>query len=649
MGQKQDLQKIIQDLETKKFRDGEAKGLMSAIQEEQTKALTPVFQRLAEDITASMAANWEKAIKAIEIKVPEMKSTPVDVKLPEMKFADFPAWPKFPEIKMPEIKIPDIHVPEIKMPDFMTIEGEVGLKGVSKKSPLPVMLMGPDGKPFTMNIPVMGGTGGGKGDFFTILGIQNTVGVVTINPDGNPTYATASGSGGGSTQAIDSSGNVYNQANPMPVTVVSGSAATTGSALVDSSGVQYTGSNPLPVTLVAGASTSTKAQIGNSDGDYSAANPLPVTTVVALDNGDSATAQRVVIAGNSSASVAATQVGTWNIATITTITNSIGANIVDSSGVAYTTSNPFPVTNTDLPKGNGDSATASRVVMAGDSSASVAASQVGTWNIATVTTITNTVGANLMDSGGVGYSGSNPFPVTLISGSISSTRAQIGNSDGDFSVANPLPVNVTGITNSVAATQVDSSGVAYSGSNPMPVTVVAGAATSTKAQIGNSDGDFTAANPLPIFVAGGGANTTAAVLTRQTNPTAVAADYVPFGADDLGRQLTRPIQVRDLIKTAYVTLSTGTEATLLAGVAGAFLDLIYILACNTSTAAQQLDIRAVTAGNILASLYIPANSTVGFNLPVPFPQDATGNNWTVDMADVTNSNILISALFSQEV
>lgn len=766
MGHKQDLQKIIQDLETKKFRDGEAKGLMSAIQEEQTKALTPVFQRLAEDMVAGMSANWEKAIKGLQVNVPEMKSTPVDVKLPEMKFADFPAWPKFPEIKMPEIKIPDIHVPEIKMPDFMTIEGEVGLKGVSKKSPLPVMLMGPDGKPFQMSVG-LGGGGGGKGDFFTILGIQNTIGVVTVNPDGSPTYAAA-GSSGGSTQAIDSSGNVYSAANP------------------------------LPVTVVAGASTSTKAQIGNSDGDYSAANPLPVSfsaaasqnvnvfdgqastvtshqdktgdfrgldisllrvvnvesalnsstatltsgstfTGLAEDVKDFATIQIAVIADQASGTNGlsiqqSTDGSNWDITDTYTIPASTGKTfsvqvaaryfrIVYTNGGTGQTSfrlgtylhaiapkdssqrpadalsneNDFTQVSTfpsafngstwdRLRNNTGTADTALRVVQASDSVSSVAASQVGTWNIAVLTSITNSIAAALVDSSGVaysgsnplpvtgtvvvssvtatiaalnvdstgvGYSGSNPLPITVVSGALTSMKAQIGNSDGDFSVANPLPITgpvvVTSVTNTVAAAQVDSTGVAYSGSNPMPVTVVAGAATSTKAQIGNSDGDFTQANPLPIFVSGGSANTTAAVLTRQSNPTAVAADYVPFSADDLGRQLTRPIQVRDLIKTAYVTLSTGTEATLLAAVAGAFLDLIYIIASNTSTAAQQLDIRATTAGNIVASLYIPANASVGFSLPVPFPQDNQGNNWTVDMADVTNSNILISALFSQEV
>src|SRR3990167_4535957 len=49
------------------------------------------------------------------------------------------------------------------------------------------------------------------------------------------------------------------------------------------------------------------------------------------------------------------------------------------------------------------------------------------------------IAASIIDSTGIGYSGSNPIPVTIASGS----------------------------SNSVAVTIIDSSGVGYSGSNPM--------------------------------------------------------------------------------------------------------------------------------------------------------------------------------------
>lgn len=137
---------------------------------------------------------------------------------------------------------------------------------------------------------------------------------------------------------------------------------------------------------------------------------------------------------------------------------------------------------------------------------------------------------------------------------------------------------------------------------------------------------------------------------RTTNPTAKSdgADVRP-SADDLGRTITRPIQMRDLTVTAYATLSNGTETTLLAASAGNYHDLIYVMGANTSDAAITVDIRAVTGGNIMTTLQIPASSTAGMALPVPIPQSETGNNWTADMGDYTNTTVYLTGLFSREV
>lgn len=623
------------------------------------------------------------------------------------------------------------------------------------------------------------------------------------------------------------------------------------------------------------------AQVSGANYSVNVTNPV--------NQGDAATALRVVIAGNSDASVTATQAGTWNIGTVTTvtgITNSLATslidssgvqysgsnpipvtitsggtatsatNIVDSSGVAYSGSNPIPVTlsgesitldqttdsvsvaqvsgavysvNVVSSIAQGDSATAVRVVVAGNSDASVSATQVGTWNIGTVTTvtsITNTVTTRL-DSPDGAYSGSNPLPVTLISGSISSTRAQIGNSDGDFSVANPLPVTfsaaasqnvnifdgqassvtshqfltdfrgldtyvggaaqstfseilntdgrvkaeivsiaglnetnvgvqrtvlmtdstssvnvttfngnapatglnettagvlrtvmmtdsvmsvnvvseavtlstqtdtvgtqqvsgavdsvfvvgpiaqgdstsalrtiqagdssssvaasqvgtwnigtvttVTGITNSLASNIIDSSGVAYSGSNPVPVTLISGALTSTLV-VGDSAQRSADNGGNPVKVGG---------IARTTNPSVYAdGDRANFSTDKLGRQLIRNMQVRDLLATAYTSISTGTETTILTAGAGTFLDCIWMMFANTSGVAQQVDIRAVSGGNVVHTAYIPASSTIGWAPPVPWPQDATGNAWTADGPDNTNSTIFITSLFTKEL
>lgn len=181
---------------------------------------------------------------------------------------------------------------------------------------------------------------------------------------------------------------------------------------------------------------------------------------------------------------------------------------------------------------------------------------------------------------------------------------------------------VTGITNSVAATIVDSSGVAYSGSNPVPVDDLSVAMT--------------------------------------TMPTAVAdAGSVTFKSDKFGRSLTVPFQVRDLVKTARASVTTGTEATLLAATAGKKYDLVWLSASTDSTwpvsgptsATLQgsvfIDIRMVTAGNIVTTLTLPPSDrgNLIFQPPYPYPQSDTGNNWTVDMNDITGTTATIDALF----
>jgi len=98
-----------------------------------------------------------------------------------------------------------------------------------------------------------------------------------------------------------------------------------------------------------------------------------------------------------------------------------------------------------------------------------------------------------------------------------------------------------------------------------------------------------------------------------------------------------------------VSVTNGTETTLLAASAGSYHDLIMLVGSNNSDAAVSVDIRAVTGGNIINTLRIPANGTAGFTPHVPWPQDATGNNWTVDGPDETGRTMTFSALFSREV
>lgn len=255
---------------------------------------------------------------------------------------------------------------------------------------------------------------------------------------------------------------------------------------------------------------------------------------------------------------------------------------------------------------------------------------------------TATSAANIVDSSGVAYTGSNPLPVTgsvAVSGVTGSIGATILNGEG---LARDSWL-ISAITASVAAMNVDSSGVGYSGSNPLPVTLVTSTVSSTVA-VGAVVADAADDGSAPLK--GGG-------IARQTNPSAVAdGDTVSSSHDDLGRQLTR-IQARDLIATAYVAKATGstfgTETTLLASGSGVLLDLIYVMATNDSTAATYVELRASTGGTVTCRLDIPANSSIGFNLPVPYNAPFADHTWTVDFPDITGTNCTVSALFTKEV
>lgn len=257
------------------------------------------------------------------------------------------------------------------------------------------------------------------------------------------------------------------------------------------------------------------------------------------------------------------------------------------------------------------------VAQASGASWSTEAIQSGTWNIGTVTTVTgvtNSIAASIIDSSGVQYSGSNPVPISgpvSVSGVVSSTGAYLLNGDGTYRDTMPISGNVS-VSGAVSST------------------VVSGTTVSDAVDDGSA----------PVKVGG---------IARTANPTAVAGgDTVSASYDKVGRQLTRQ-QARDLTVTAYATLTNGTESTLVSGVAGSYLDLVYIMGANNSDAAITVDIRPVTAGNIVMTLQVPANGVAGIACPMPLPQGDTGNNWTADMGDITGTSVYLTALFSREI
>ena len=143
---------------------------------------------------------------------------------------------------------------------------------------------------------------------------------------------------------------------------------------------------------------------------------------------------------------------------------------------------------------------------------------------------------------------------------------------------------------------------------------------------------------------------------RTTNPTAVSdgAD-IRASYDDLGRQIITPYQVRDLISTASAAITTTGYSVLLAGVSGAFLDLIELTGANESTNAVTVTLKDSDGGGTVRTLQIPANDTKSFTFPTPIPQSEASNSWSVQVVDfvndgtTTNGTVTFSALFVRNI
>lgn len=137
-------------------------------------------------------------------------------------------------------------------------------------------------------------------------------------------------------------------------------------------------------------------------------------------------------------------------------------------------------------------------------------------------------------------------------------------------------------------------------------------------------------------------------VARTANPTAVAnVTRVAASFDDVGRQLTRPYQARDLINTAYASLTAGTKTSLIAGVSGSFLDLCQITCANNSNAATIVTL--TDESTIVRSISVPADGVTHLNFQIPLKQSATGVAWYVDLPDITGTTIEVTAEFTQEV
>lgn len=733
----------------------------SKLSKDVIEALKPTLESLIQESKLSSQEIID-AIAKININVPAIASPNIpEIKIPEIKVPQPIVTVSVPPVKIPEIKIPKIvipkpevtvNIPPIKIPKLewptedMSIKGWVGLMGIDLQHPLPVQIMNP--KDIGGNSTVVGG----RGDFFTIAGFNDSAFANLQNADGRLKVSVETGgsgltdnelrassipvsqvsgaiwsvsatfSGATVTTLINNDGLAYNSDNPLPitgtlsttpgatfyasdavgsvnviqyggVTVPAGLNETTGGVtrvvqMTDSvSSVVVNSGTITTVSTVTGITNTVTARLDSPDGAYTAANPLPITIIsdaINLDQTTDSIAVRQVSGFTDSVNItnstlAVTQSGAWDVdnsgtflvqvqdsqaSTITShqfATDFRGLDIYIGGATASTFSellNADGRVKSEISTIAGLNETNSgviRTVQMTDSvsSVNVINSSLVIKSLATgenedtsevlktyqVTSAINSVNVVTFNSNtpatGLNETNNGVLRVVQMTDSISSVSAA---QSGTWNIG--TVTTVTGITNTVV-TRLDSPDGLYSAANPLPITLVSGALTSTIA-VGAVVAGAADDGSAPIKMGG---------IARTANPTAVTGgQQVSFSADKIGRQINRPLQIRDLIATAYISLTNGTEATFLAaGGTGVFLDCISVICSNASDAAVMVDFRAVTGGNIEFSIEVPASGPGGIAHPIPWPQSATNNNWTVDMPDITGTTVNISGLFSKEI
>lgn len=600
------LQKAVNDKNQKRLEQDRT-FIVSQVGKDLAKTLEPVLNKIAANSKINQAQIYEAVARAIgdaELKV-EKQDAPI-VHVPDVIVPDI-------HVPTPVVNYtpPAIHIPDIKMPDKMNVEGWVSLMGVSLDKPLPVQLRDASGKPVNLleNLTTLISSGGSGGrGVVKVSGYDSSAFGLMLNADGRLRVETNDGASSASTEVKQVSGTADS------VVVNDILAVSTSFGVNQVSGANFS-------VKVTSFDTSVAATLIDSSGvGYSGDNPLPITGSISL-------APSPQVSGYAD-SVNVMQYGGTNVPTgLNETTAGVFRTVImtDSVVSVNVVSDAIALTDTQL------RASPVQVQQVSGYSDSV--------NVVTTVGLTQ---AQLI---------AQTLDVKQLSGSVDSVIVNSGTLTG---ITNSLEVKqvsgfadsvfITGGSGTVFTVPVNVAGLEYDSDNPQPVYLIAGSGNST-ISVGAALHDAADDGSAPVKIGG---------QARTTNPAAVAdGDIANFRTDDLGRQITRPVQVRDLTVTAYATFATGTEATLLAGVAATYLDLIYILASNNSTAAIGIDIRPSTAGSIVMHLEIPANGVVGVSTPVPIPQqatgDGTGGTWTVDLPDVTGTTVSVSALFSKEI
>ncbi len=594
MSDKETLQKLIDDLKTKKFRDGEAKGLLSAIQQEQTKALQPVLEQMAKEIGMNLKKELGEAIKNIKIDIPKIEIPPIDVKVPDINI---------PEIKLPQINIPPIKIPEIKVPEQTTVFPSKFKVDADKTNPVPVILTNTKGDVYSISEFMPAGGGKQVRQYQEADTASLITGLAALaEGDSDTLFPLQMGSGVSDralrvVHASDSAVSVSGSFTIAEGTIVQTKQV---SGAVDSV-IVNSFLTPIDANQISGSAWSVSV-IGST-----------VSQGVTILNGEG-------LARDS-----------WLVSDITNSTRTV---IINPDGLPYSGDNPLPITGSLTPGATyyaSDAIGSQNIVQFGGANLSKGLNETDDGVLRVVQMTDSVDSVNVVNSS---------LPVYQLSGSADSIATQAQG----LNETNAGVLRVVQMTDSINSVNVVSS-------INLEIHQISGSADSVYIT-GSSGSTYVVGDDLADAADTGGAPVKIGGIARQANPTAVSAgDRVAASFDDLGRQLITPYQVRDLMATAYVTITTGIETALLAGVASTFLDPIHIICANESGAAVNLDFRTGTAGTVMFSVTVPANATAGFVPVVPIPQTEVQQAWTVqnDGTDVSNTTVNVAGLFVKNI
>jgi len=493
-------------------------------------AIKPVLNEIAKNSQSAKLTKAEllQAISQIKIDVPKeviAKIPTPQVNIPPIKMPDFPEFPKFPEIRVPKPEVTvnfdasRIKVPAVKMPEEMDIRGWVNLQGYDRgflQNPFPVQLRDKDGNPVNLleNLTTLiSGGGGGGARIVKVSSLGTSAFAEITNPDGRLKVELPTGSSGLTDTEL--------RASSVPVSQVSGA---NWSVLV---------------TEIFG---STSTDLINPDGRMK----------VELPTGSSGLTDTELRA--SSIPVSQASGANWSVE-VSNFSDSVEAYLVDGDG-NYRDTLPVSVASLPLPSGAATSANQQTDAL---TDTEIRASGIGVHQVS-----------------GFSWSVEVKDTVGLTDTELRASGVPVSQASG----AN-WSVEVSNFAASVGASLVDSSGVQYSGSNPLP---------------------------------------------------------------------TKDVYVRGNRSTAYATISSDAETTLIAGTSATFKDLVYIMGANQSDGAVTLDIVSGTGGSTLLTLEIPANSTAGISSHEPVPMTEAGQPWRMKFADsdVTGTTVDVTGLFKQE-